>query len=230
MTRAKRVAHCPQCGVAARGTFCADCGAKLGQDHAPHGRDAGLHPSGPRMRRFLTGATLAFALIGMFVAGRTTATRRSDVGGFTGDVSSAPDVSNLTAKERASRLYDRVMYYGETAHLDSAQFFAPMAVQAYAMLGEADSHSRYDVGMIHITIGDTLAARAAADTILRQRPTHLLGLALAMRSAPDRAARNRYAKRLLDANAAEAAAALPEYAEHRGDVDGALTKARASIK
>ena len=44
-------------------------------------------------------------------------------------------------------------------------------------------HRRYDLGLIELAAGNATAARAQADTILQQQPTHLLGLSLAMRAA-----------------------------------------------
>ena len=65
-----------------------------------------------------------------------------------------------------------------------------------------------------------------ADTILAGRPTHLLGLALAMRAAPSPSRRSAIGKRLLAAESGETAAALPEYADHQHDVSAAMTAAR----
>lgn len=140
-----------------------------------------------------------------------------------------PDISQMTPAERASRLFDRVMMYEENGYADSARFFAPMAIQAYEMIGALDSHSRYDIGMIQLAAGDSAAARARADTILTSRPTHLLGLALAMRSAPGPGARAAFARRLTTAAATEKANPLPEYADHATDVERAIAGARNPV-
>ena len=66
--------------------------------------------------------------------------------------------------------------------------------------------------------------------ILDERPTHLLGLLLAARTAANGSLRATYQRRFVDASKAEFAAALPEYDEHRHDIEGALRTAQASKK
>ena len=100
-----------------------------------------------------------------------------------------------------------------------------MAIQAYEMVGAPDAHSRYDVGMISLVAGDLVVARAEADTILRQDSTHLLGLILAMKAAGrrnDPAAQSGFKARLLVASKREQGRNLPEYVDHKRDIDAAL--------
>ena len=77
----------------------------------------------------------------------------------------------------------------EEGKRDSVEFFAPMVMAAYRMLGPLDLDQHYDLGRIGEVTGGGTLARAEADTILRADPTHLLGLALAarvgLRRAPD---------------------------------------------
>jgi hypothetical protein len=137
----------------------------------------------------------------------------------------APDISSMSPEERASRLFDRVMRYGEQGKTDSLKIFAPMAIEAYQMIGPPDSHARYDMGMIGIVSGDVQFARAQADTILAANKTHLLGLILAMKAAglrQDMTARAEYQRRLVAAAPAERAKKLKEYEEHAADIDAAL--------
>ena len=141
----------------------------------------------------------------------------------------APDISQMSPEERASRLFDRVIGMSERGKTDSVQFFAPMALTAYQMLGPLNLDQRYDLGRIGEVSGATALARAQADTILRQHPTHLLGLSLAAaaaRLAGDDAARRDYERRLLAAEPAERARTLPEYLAHRVDIDSAVARAR----
>jgi hypothetical protein len=137
----------------------------------------------------------------------------------------APDISSMSPDERASRLFDLVMRFGEEGKTDSLKFFAPMAIQAYEMIGPLDAHARYDIGMIGVVSGDVGLARAEADTILAANKTHLLGLVLAMKAAglrQDMKARGEYLKRLQAAAPAERAKHLKEYDEHKADIDAAL--------
>ena len=138
----------------------------------------------------------------------------------------------MSPEERASRLFNRVMAYSEQGKADSARFFAPMAIQAYEMIGPVDAHARYDIGVISAVAGDPARARAEADTILRARSNHLLGLVLAIRAAE--AAGNaadvaRYRRALVTAAPSERGA-LKEYADHARDIDEALAKASAASR
>lgn len=143
----------------------------------------------------------------------------------------APDISSMSPEERASRLFNRVMSYSEAGKMDSARFFAPMAIQSYQMIGPLDLHARYDIGTIAAAVGDAPMARAEADTILASQPNHLLGLVLAARVADqtgDAAGASRFRRRLAAAAPAERAKGLKEYTEHARDIDDALAKAGAS--
>ena len=145
----------------------------------------------------------------------------------------APDISQLTPEQRAERLYDRIMTEHEAGRQDAVRSFLPMAGAAYEMIGPLNLDQRYDLGRLGEVGGDTALARAQADTILRSRSTHLLGLILAARVArlegSDARARALDA-RLLAAESAERAAALPEYLLHRNDIDTALAAARSAPK
>jgi hypothetical protein len=139
----------------------------------------------------------------------------------------APDISNMSPEERATRLFDRVMAYSEQGKIDSARFFAPMAIQAYQMIGPLDAHARYDIGTISAAVGETAIARQEADSILKDQPNNLLGLALAIRTATmagDSKAAAQFRQRLIAAAPAERAKNLKEYTEHSGDIDRALGK------
>jgi len=157
-----------------------------------------------------------------------------DAGGApAGAVPRAPDISQLTPEQRAERLYDRIMTEHEAGRQDAVRSFLPMARAAYEMIGPLNLDQRYDLGRLGEVGGDTALARAQADTILKARPTHLLGLILAARVARleggDARARA-FDVRLLAAEPAERAAALPEYLLHRNDIDTALAAARSVAK
>ncbi len=225
---------CPRCGEPVTGRFCTRCGAAL-QGIASRSRSLPLGPT-------LAGGALLLLIA--FVLGNAVGRGSSPGAGAAADVSDvkvplgamqagqpaggATDISSMTPDERANRLFNRVMSYSEQGKTDSARFFAPMAIQAYEMMGPPDLHVRYDIGVISAAAGDVGLARAEADTILKARPTHLLGLALAIRAANlanDPAAAARFGKRLIAAAPAERASGLKEYAEHARDVDDALAKA-----
>ena len=140
-----------------------------------------------------------------------------------------PDISQLSPQERADRLFIRVMALAGAGKTDSVLFFAPMAIEAYRMLAPLNADQRYDLGRIAETAGDMSLARAQADTILAQNPTHLLGLVLGARIAAleNRAADSKaLERRLVTAYPAETAKKLPEYERHQADITAALSTAR----
>ena len=141
--------------------------------------------------------------------------------------SAPPDISQMSPEERASRLYDRVMALSERGRQDSVQFFAPMAMQAYLMLGALNADQRYDLGRIAAVSGEETVARAQADTILAQQPRHLLGLLLAADAAKlrgDQAAAQNYLRRFAAAAPTEKSRQLPEYVEHVNEIDSRLAQ------
>jgi hypothetical protein len=252
--------RCPRCGAAGASRFCTECGAPLrdapcracGNALAPGARFcfncgtpvvAGERSAATSRRPPATPAKL-FAIVSLLViaafiagesAGRLTAPPTRQVAEQGGSAamraSVAPDISSMSPQERASRLFNRVMSYSERGQNDSARFFAPMAIQAYQMIGPLDAHARYDIGAISAAAGDPSAARAQADTILAAQPNHLLGLVLEIHAAElarDSAGAARFRRRLVAAASAERAKGLKEYDEHARDIDDAVTKAGAS--
>jgi uncharacterized protein HemY len=104
-----------------------------------------------------------------------------------------------------------------------------MAMGAIEALAPLNAHRRYDMGLVALVTGDAAKAAAEADTILAQRPTHLLGLSLAARAADargDATASRNFRRRLLAAEPAERRSGLPEYTDHDADIRAALELAR----
>jgi hypothetical protein len=150
-------------------------------------------------------------------------------GDASGAVVRAPDISSMSPGERADRLFDRVMRLKEQGKQDSVEFFAPMVMSAYQMMGPLNADQHYDLGRIGEVTGVNGLARAEADTILKTDPTHLLGLALAAHAATaanQPAAARQFYHRLLIAAPGETAKALPEYTRHRNDIDAAIAEGK----
>ncbi len=150
-------------------------------------------------------------------------------GGATGAMR-APDISSMSPRERADRLYDRVMRLASEGKTDSASFFATMAAQAYEMLGPLDNDLKYDYGRMAQMSGNIPGAQQQADAILASNPDHLLGLILKAQLAQlqdDNATRDKLYKRLLAVEQVEQAKSIEEYTRHKGDIDAAIAEARA---
>ena len=141
----------------------------------------------------------------------------------------APDISSMSPRERADRLYDRVMRLSEEGKQDSVDLFAQMGISAYQMLPQQDADSRYDMGRIAEVAGAIPLARAQADSILAADPSHLLGLILAIstaRAAGDSAGVHTFESKLLSAQSPELAKNLPEYQRHEREIAAAVDAAK----
>jgi hypothetical protein len=145
----------------------------------------------------------------------------------------APDISQLTPAERAERLYDRIMRESQAGHSENVRAFLPMATAAYEQIAPLNLDQRYDLGRLGEVAGDTTLARAQADSILRERPTHLLGLILgakAARMVGNEPHARQFDQRLLSVEPRERSAQLPEYLAHKNDIEAALAAARKDVR
>jgi len=97
---------------------------------------------------------------------------------FAAGAGAVPDISNMSPRERADRLFNRIMSAHERGDGGETAQFRDMAIQAYGLLGGLDDDARYHVGLIHAVTGDLQSADAQADTLLANTPDHLLGLML----------------------------------------------------
>jgi double zinc ribbon protein len=249
-------AACPACGAPTTGRFCAECGAAVvgaicagcrsqlapgarfchrcgtavGTAPAPASKANAALPWGVAAIAVL--AFIAYAAGQRFGGTRAPSAPAQATGAPDAPaegVVRAPDISQMSPREQADKLFDRVMRYASEGKPDSVQFFAPMAMSAIQRLAPLDPHLHYDYGLIAVVSGDEPAAVAQADTILRDNPTHLLGLILASRAAgmrSDQKAQADYDRRLIAADPAERAKGLEEYRDHQSDILNALAEAR----
>jgi hypothetical protein len=146
----------------------------------------------------------------------------------------APDISAMSPRERANRLYNRIMVLHEQGKTDSVQFIAiNMFIPQLRSMEPLDAHLRYDLGRVGEVAGTADVATAQADTILREQPNHLLGLILASRAARmrgDETAALAFDRKALAVESAERAKQLEEYAAHDEDIKTALAEARRVVK
>ena len=240
--------YCSNCGAPLAGAQCVACqtaltpGAKFchrcGTSATATTSEARLVPATERgLGSALPWAVAAIALVALIALvaaqrfGRpaaATAIASADAPAAAQGGPASVDISQMSPEERAERLYDRVMSLNERGRSDSVQFFAPMAMQAYVMLGSLNADQRYDLGRIAAVSGATEIAKAQADTILAKQPQHLLGLMLAgdvAAQSGDRAAQAAYARRFVAAAPTERAKQLPEYRQHVAEIDARLARA-----
>lgn len=214
-------AACAQCGakLSARARFCPECGAPVGGAAARAG--TGVAPN-QRAAWIVAGLCLVALLVTVIVVvtRRTAAPAAPAAAAGAGGAGepATTDLSTMPPTEQANRLFDRVMRAEEAGDTAQVSFFAPMAIQAYQMLGaNLDADQRLHVGLLDLAVQNPAGATAQADTILRSDRTHLYGLLLRVRVAQakgDAAAERRALQAYAAAYDAERAKQLPEYAEH----------------
>ena len=234
---------CAGCGTALSpgANFCHRCGTPAGERPAAAGARSGNHARGvdnalPWVVASIALLALVALLAGQFFNARgdgaqATGPAIGPVGPFAGGAAPgmgpAPDISAMSPAERADRLFSRILALHERNLPDSVQFFAPMALAAYQMIGPLDADQRYHLGRIGEITGVSGLARAQADSILQQSPTHLLGLILAGSAArlvgSDAEARA-FDQRLIAAQRSELAKNLPEYQHHENDIVTAIAR------
>jgi hypothetical protein len=219
--------NCHACGTALAPTarFCHKCGAQVGGTHAAGWR-AGL-PWG------VAGLALGglLAVVGLRLGAARARGGDEPAPPPAGAGLRAPDISQLSPEERATRLYNRVMRLHSEGQADSTELFLPMALQAYAMLPALDVDARYHIGVLALTAGDAAAALAQADTIQRAAPTHLFGFMLRARALElrhDTAGALRTYREFLLHEAAERARQRPEYGDHVPNLDSFHAQATAA--
>lgn len=220
--------NCHACGtsLAPSARFCHKCGAST-TPSAGGGWRVGL-PWG------IAGLAVG-ALLTVLISG----TLRTQAPGGTGaappvsdaapsQIVQAPDISQMSAEERAQRLFDRVMRLGEEGKADSVRFFMPMAIGAYQQLPALSLDSHFDVGLLQLAGGDAAAALTEADAIRQSVPTHLFGFVLRARALEARGdapgAKQAY-RDFLKNESAERARRRPEYDEHNRILDAFHTEA-----
>lgn len=222
---------CSECGAKflPNAVFCHNCGAPV------EGRIASASPmlaSSPLLRWGIPSAAILALIVVSFARNGSRVPASASAGSvpLSSGAMTVPDISSMSPAERANRLFNRVMSLSSEGKTDSAAFFAPMAMTAIEALGPPTAHSRYDLGLVALVSGDVRKAAALSDAILEERPTHLLGLTLAARAADARdatAASRAFRQRLVAAEKAERASALPEYSDHDADIRAAVEVARS---
>jgi hypothetical protein len=242
---------CPSCAAEASGKFCNNCGAALSGAACPSchasltpgarfchvcGTTVGGRRSSTGLVPWLIAGAAVVTLIVIAIArlAPTAPAGATAAGPQGGDPSAAPapDISSMSPRQQADRLFDRIMTLAEQGDTARMRFFQPMAVQAYAMLGAPDDHIRYDVGMIYAVVGQADSALAEAAAIERNAPNNLLApmVRVAVANAKkDQATLRRLYRSYLDRYDREMAAPRPGYEEHRTALQALRDEARRAL-
>jgi hypothetical protein len=225
--------QCPACGQPTAGKFCSHCGASLTGAVAPAPWNA---------QAIAPWAALGVATLALVVALLSLSSRDKDAvapEALFPPLSSTvpvpgqpPDLSSMTPREAADRLFNRVMAAGENGDSAEALRFTPMALQAYDSLGTLDNDARYHVALLHLTAGDIKSARVQVDQLRKSVPKHLLGFMLeheiAERSGKQDSVARTY-KAYVAAYDAEIATGREEYQDHMNTLERFRKAAQASV-
>ena len=244
MTTPSPAAACPACGAPASGKFCSACGASLEPrsclrcraalgvqarfcHRCGHPLTAGAGASGSDRSAWIVAGTLSALLVGVIIYNVVTqepapqipdmASAGATAGDTTAPAGAAPDISQLTPRERFDRLFNRIMQAAGQGDTAQVRRFTPMALGAYAQLDTVDADARYHAAVIRLQTGDVAGAHALADTILEQSPDHLFGYIVrgtAATLASDPGARSQADREFLRRYDREMAAGRPEYRDH----------------
>lgn len=240
---------CPQCGVAIDATcrecqnplptgarFCNQCGATVASQ--PAAAAAARKPVLPWAVAGLAVAVLAGVVLVPRLSpdpaeAPAAAVAAAPQGGAPGMDPTGVDLASMTPRERADRLFNRVMEGMSGGDTTRIAFFTDMAIQAYGMVPERNADLHWHLGELYRAKGDLDAARAQADTILAADPQHLFGLfgaAQVERARGNGDAAAALYQRFLDGYATQVARNLPEYTEHMRGLPSMRAEAEQGVK
>jgi mono/diheme cytochrome c family protein len=209
---------CPSCGAAAvsKARYCHACGASL------KGGTGGAKWSAGGLA--VVGAVVAVIVVAVVVA-MMLSQRDTDSPSSSAEPApnfdAPPDLSQMTPREAADRLFNRIMMASEQGDRAEAMSFAPMAIEAYGNLPALDRDARYHLGLIHNIAGDRANVERQIAGMRQGAPNHLLALVLEHRLAEqsgDLATVSRILASFAAAYDTEIAMRRPEYEGHANTV------------
>lgn len=233
---------CQHCGAALGGRFCSKCGAKLADGVTFCNQCGAKAPGGagsaaPGARRAAAAAAVGggnapwwiagVALFGLILVVGWSMVRPQQQSSPTGAPAAADatnpngpgttDISQMSPREAADRLFDRVMRTISAGDTAGALGFQPMAIQAFELAEPLDLDGMFHVALLQ-QLTDPAAALATAKRMLESEPDHVLGLGMAGEAANamgDQVAAKDYFQHLLRVYDAQFARNLVEYDGHR---------------
>lgn len=219
---------CKSCGsqIEAGTRFCTACGAPVGGG-APGKVGAPAEAGGGGGSRdvgwWVAGGLLLVVLIfvGLEAVGSNPeappAATQATAPFATSGTGTPPDLSTMTPREAADRLFNRVMSAAANENAQEADTFLPMAIDAYELARPLNADGLFHLALLQRAAGDLESSLATAEEGLESNPNHLLNLSAAAEAAlglGDPTGGVGYYQRMVDAWDEEIAAQRIEYEEH----------------
>ncbi len=145
---------------------------------------------------------------------------------------SSVDLSTMTPRQAADRLFNRVMAAAERGDNTEVVNFLPMAIRAHEMIEGLDADGKFHLVLLNLQASLNKNALISAREILAESPKHLLGLvgaADASLALGDTASARVFYQDWLDAYDSEIVKKLPEYIDHRVILETKEMTARALL-
>lgn len=223
--------ECPSCGASAPpGTrFCTSCGSSLTApaQAANQSTSGGDGPLGWWVAGLVMTALIIFVIFSVLEPDRGLQEQGANPGAAAGgaagagggDLGPAPnvDLTSMTPRQAADRLFDRVMRAGEAGDTAQVVNFLPMAISAYERARPLDSDGLFHLSVLQRTANQFEAALRTASTGLEEAPDHLLLLSAAAEAARqlgDTATAQQHYAHLLDVWEDERNSGLEDYQVH----------------
>ncbi|MBT5428519.1 MAG: c-type cytochrome [Rhodospirillaceae bacterium] len=212
---------CLKCGTknAVTAKYCSNCGTQINK---------AIDSQIPKLKIFLLLSVIMFVSIagslGIFIgfnndSGKGTVLDKN-LQRSQSSIQKArpPDLSKMTPREAADRLFNRVMAASERGNINEARRFAPMAVQAYELIENINLDGLFHLGLMNLIMENKKDVMSFAERIKNKIPNHLLALFLEYKVAvllQDARQKNEIGRIFLKSYPEEIKIDREEYVAHR---------------
>jgi len=216
---------CPKCGTknATKAKYCSNCGTQINK---------AIDRQIPKLKIFILLLILMFVSItgslGIFLGfnndsvKENVADKNLPLSQSSTQNSRPPDLSKMSPREAADRLFNRVMAASERGDVNEARRFAPMTIQAYELIDNINLDGLFHLGLMNLVMKDKKDVMSFAQRIKDEVPNHLLALFLEYKvaeMAQDANKKSKIGKIFLKSYPKEIKIDREEYVAHRISIE-----------